>query len=165
MEDGNQTPKSKRGGARPGAGRKPAGVAPKRKKPKRKFAPLAKAAPVESSPSAPPKPQGFQPGQSGNPGGRPKGYADVRAAAREYTQDAIDRLVFWMNSDNAKASVGAAVAILNRGWGMPQQNIKTTIRDMRAMTDAELYGFLAGDEQGGGGEGASASEGDTRVTH
>lgn len=157
-------PKSKRGGARPGAGRKPKGAVPKRKKPKAKFVAPPKP-PVENNPVAPKRPPGFQPGVSGNPGGRPKGYQDVRAASREYTQDAIDRLVFWMNSDNPKASVGAAVAILNRGWGMPQQNIKTTIRDMRAMTDAELYGFLAGDEQGDRGEGAAAPPGDPRVTH
>lgn len=104
----------------------------------------------------------FQPGQSGNPGGQPKGLADVRKAARGYTQECIDTLAKWMRDDNPKASIPAAIALLNRGWGMPQQNIKTTVQDVRGMTDAELYEYLLGDsvEQGGGGEGAAETPGD-----
>jgi hypothetical protein len=148
-----------RGGARPGAGRKPKGVAPKRKPPKRKFVPseTPKPAPQSRTQSGT-----FTTGASANPGGRPKGFSDLRKAAREYTNDALDTLVMWMRSDNAKAAVSAANAILDRGWGKPQQNISATIRDMRAMTDAELYGFLAGDdEQGGRGEGTAPAPGDT----
>jgi hypothetical protein len=35
----------------------------------------------------------FKPGQSGNPGGRPKGFAEVRELAREHTVAAIGKLV------------------------------------------------------------------------
>ena|SRR5690349_7816167 len=63
----------------------------------------------------------FQPGQSGNPGGRRKD--EVSALARTHTKDAITRLVFWMASDNAKASVSACTAILDRGWGRPVQAV------------------------------------------
>jgi hypothetical protein len=35
----------------------------------------------------------FKPGQSGNPGGRPKGWAEVNALARQHTAAAIEALV------------------------------------------------------------------------
>lgn len=61
----------------------------------------------------------FVKGQSGNPSGRPKENPEVKALAREYTVEAIERLGDWMRSDNAKASVGAAIQLLNRAWGTP----------------------------------------------
>jgi hypothetical protein len=59
----------------------------------------------------------FQPGQSGNPGGRPKTDPEVKALARAYTEEAIDRLAYWMKSDDQRASVAAANALLDRAWG------------------------------------------------
>ena len=64
---------------------------------------------------------GFQKGQSGNPGGRPKEVAEVRALAREHTRMAIERLVAWAESDNPRASVAASTALLDRGWGRAAQ--------------------------------------------
>jgi len=68
----------------------------------------------------------FKPGQSGNPKGRPKESDDVKEAARAYTAEAIDRLVYWMRSDNAKASVAAITTLLNRGWGSPTQSVEVS---------------------------------------
>lgn len=65
----------------------------------------------------------FKKGQSGNPGGRPKENDEVKRLAREYTQESIERLVFWMRSDNPKASVGASISLLDRGYGKPAQMI------------------------------------------
>lgn len=65
----------------------------------------------------------FQPGQSGNPGGRPKGEAKVRSAAREHTETAIGVLVASMSDDDARVRLAAAQAILDRGWGKPAQAI------------------------------------------
>ncbi|MBN4095636.1 DUF5681 domain-containing protein [Methylobacterium sp. OT2] len=67
----------------------------------------------------------FQPGQSGNPGGRPKASARVRDAAREHTERAIEVLVSIMTSEDAAtaARVAAASAILDRGYGKPTQPI------------------------------------------
>ncbi|MFG5120863.1 DUF5681 domain-containing protein [Methylorubrum sp. POS3] len=67
----------------------------------------------------------FQPGQSGNPGGRPKASARVRDAAREYTEAAIETLVSIMRDDSAAsaARVSAASAILDRGYGKATQPI------------------------------------------
>lgn len=65
----------------------------------------------------------FKKGQSGNPGGRPKAEREVLALAREYAPAAIDRLFYWMGTDNAKASVSACNAILDRAYGKPTQPI------------------------------------------
>lgn len=73
---------------------------------------------------------GFKKGQSGNPGGRPAKTAeekDVAALARAHSPEAIERLVHWMRSDNAKASGSAAQAILNRAYGTPRQQVDAKV--------------------------------------
>ena len=65
----------------------------------------------------------FQPGQSGNPGGRPKGEAKVRAAAREHTETAIGVLVAAMADPDARVRIKAAEVLLDRGYGKPTQPI------------------------------------------
>mgnify|MGYP006921381597 CR=1 FL=1 len=142
---------SKRGGKRANSGRKPK--------------PEKQAAGKSTGEAGPPIDTRWKPGQSGNPAGLPKQYRDVRAAAKELTVEAVDRLAFWMRSDNPKASVSATVAILNRGWGMPQQNVKATVTHLRSMSDDELLGFLSGDDEGASGEGAASAPGGSQVTH
>lgn len=85
---------------------------------------MAKAA-ENSGVSATRKARGkpFAKGQSGNPGGRPKGDSELRELARTHTEEAVTRLVHWMRSDNAKASVGACAVILDRGWGKSPQSL------------------------------------------
>ena len=46
---------------------------------------------------------------------------EVREAARAHTVMCIERLAFWANSSDPKASVAAAQALLNRAYGMPSQ--------------------------------------------
>ena len=65
-----------------------------------------------STGTAPGRP--FQPGQSGNPGGRPKGIA---AIARAHTDKAVDVLVKAMDDDDARVRVAAAKEVLDRGYG------------------------------------------------
>jgi hypothetical protein len=66
----------------------------------------------------------FQPGQSGNPGGRPKASAKVRDLAREYTEQALQVLVqIATEGESEAARVAAANAILDRGYGKPSQPI------------------------------------------
>jgi HEAT repeat protein len=57
----------------------------------------------------------FKPGQSGNPGGRPKQATHVRDLARAQTERAILALIEAL--DDPKAKVAAAQALLDRGWG------------------------------------------------
>jgi hypothetical protein len=56
----------------------------------------------------------WQPGQSGNPGGRPKGLASL---CREHTPEAVDTLVRALRSDDERVAVTAASVLLDRGWG------------------------------------------------
>jgi hypothetical protein len=69
------------------------------------------------------RPGTFQPGadERRNAGGRPKAVVAVIEAAREHTTAAIERLVFWMESDHPSASPAASQALLDRGWGKPVQ--------------------------------------------
>ena len=65
----------------------------------------------------------FKPGESGNPGGRPKEAPEVKALAREHGPEAITKLASWMRSDDPRASVAAAQALLDRGFGKPAQSV------------------------------------------
>jgi hypothetical protein len=69
----------------------------------------------------------FKPGQSGNPGGRPKLPEDirhVRELARQYTADAVQTLIGVMErSSSDSARVAAANALLDRGWGKAAQPV------------------------------------------
>ena len=60
----------------------------------------------------------FVPGQSGNPGGRPKDEHRVGELARSYTLEAIETLVDLMRHGRDERVRGlAAQALLDRGWG------------------------------------------------
>jgi hypothetical protein len=60
----------------------------------------------------------FAPGQSGNPGGRPKDEHRVAVLARSYTIEAIDTLVELMCEGTDERMRGtAAQALLDRSWG------------------------------------------------
>jgi Family of unknown function (DUF5681) len=65
----------------------------------------------------------FVKGQSGNPGGRPKELVEVKELARAHTVEAIDTLVTWMKSTEARASVAASQILLDRGWGKAIQPV------------------------------------------
>ena len=66
----------------------------------------------------------FAPGQSGNPGGRPKDEYRVAELARSYTLEAIDTLVELMrNASYDRVRGTAAQALLDRGWGRARQEI------------------------------------------
>ena len=59
---------------------------------------------------------GFKKGQSGNPGGRPKGIA---SKAREHGDKALDVLAKALDDDDTKVRITAAKELLDRGYGKP----------------------------------------------
>lgn len=93
----------------------------------------------------------FKPGQSGNPGGRPKVAGEVVALARQHTQEAIDTLVSLMRNRKAPAQTRAyaCTAIIDRGYGKPSQSmdINTKRETMDQLTDAELAAIAAGTDE------------------
>ena len=66
----------------------------------------------------------FKPGQSGNPGGRPKEAAEVKALARSHSKAAVEKLVDLMRSSaDERTIIAACNSILDRGLGKPAQAI------------------------------------------
>lgn len=79
---------------------------------------------------------GFKPGQSGNPGGRPKHVTHVRELARKYTEEAIEALVdVCRSSKSDSARVAAATSLLDRGYGKPLQPVE---QEVSKLPDDEL---------------------------
>lgn len=86
----------------------------------------------------------FKKGQSGNPLGRGirskekrQVEVELKQIAKTHTQEALDRLVFWMRSDEPKASVTATTAILDRAHGKPVQQIDMDVRQKPCDISAE----------------------------
>jgi tyrosyl-tRNA synthetase len=78
----------------------------------------------------------FKPGQSGNPGGRPKltqDELDALTMAKQFAPDAIRALHEIATSKTAsdKARVTAAEAIINRVYGKPKETVESTIKHER----------------------------------
>lgn len=99
----------------------------------------------------PGKPRGkpFQPGQSGNPEGRPAVVKSLQALAREHTEAAVEALVLALSV--ASTRVPAAIALLDRGYGRPIQTANVrVVRGLSDLSDEELMAIASdptGDEE------------------
>src|SRR3954468_23426546 len=84
----------------------------------------------------------FRPGQSGNPGGRPKAERNVRDLAQQYTAETVEALVDVVRTGKPADRVQAATALLDRGWGRPStaiemtSTVKTSLVDLLTGIDA-----------------------------
>jgi len=72
----------------------------------------------------------FLPGQSGNPGGRPKVAPELRAAAQEVSIEGLKVLTSIMRDEGApqNARINAVQAIWDRGFGKPDQQHRVSGR-------------------------------------
>lgn len=84
--------------------------------------------------------------------GRCKEYPEVKAAAREHTQEAIETLVTIMKDGKqpSAARVAAANALLDRGYGRPGQHVtgETTVNWKTVAVpefDSWIEGLSSGD--------------------
>ena len=62
-------------------------------------------------------------GKRGNKGGTGRPKLEVTEIAAKYTQEAVERLAFWMRSGDASASVKAAQILIERVDGKALQKV------------------------------------------
>ena len=94
-----------------------------------------------------PRGRPFRKGQSGNPGGRPKEVAEVRALARKHGQAVIKKLAALLKSKDERVVLGAAKELLDRGYGKSAQTI-TGEGGQGGETVQLTPFFVRGDNQG-----------------
>ena len=80
----------------------------------------------------------FKKGESGNPGGRPKVIADLRALARAHAPDAIKELArLAIKAKSEAARVAAIRELLDRGYGKTVQTLAAENEDDLSNKTAE----------------------------
>jgi hypothetical protein len=65
----------------------------------------------------------FQPGQSGNPTGRPKSDPRLKELARAKTEEAFAVILDCLADPDKKIALKAAEVLLDRGWGRPALDV------------------------------------------
>lgn len=84
---------------------------------------------------------GKRPGAGRKKGSPNKATADIKAAAQEYTEDALRVLASIMTkSESDAARVAAANSILDRGYGKPKQSVDLDADVRTQITEIELIG-------------------------
>lgn len=121
----------------------------------------------ESTPQSGARDTRWKPGQSGNPGGRPKVVGEIRDLARDHTRTAFATLLTVCRNKEAPpaARVAAAAHILDRGYGKPTQHVSATVRNLNQMTDDELFAYLEGSDEADGSARIAPPSGDQGKPH
>jgi hypothetical protein len=88
----------------------------------------------------------FQKGLSGNPGGRPKTPPEVKAMFEAKGPEAFELLSKHLDHKDPRIAQAAAIAILDRAYGKPLQQIEqnTTLKKASELTNDELAAIAAG---------------------
>jgi hypothetical protein len=83
---------------------------------------------------------GFRPGQTGNPGGRPRAAREATIEARRFAVEAIHALVRTMRrASNDAVRIAAARELLDRALGKAPQNVDLSVtKQISSMTLDEL---------------------------
>jgi hypothetical protein len=71
----------------------------------------------------------FKPGQTGNPGGRTKAFAEAQRICREASPEAARRMVELIRSEDERVALMAADKVYERAWGKPKEYDPSTERD------------------------------------
>ena len=78
-------------------------------------------------------PGSWKPGQSGNPGGRPKKDPEMQAILKAACPKAAAKLVELLDCTNPRIVLSAATAIMDRIYGKPKESV-----DMNVSQDENL---------------------------
>lgn len=87
----------------------------------------------------------FEPGKSGNPGGRPKEDAETAEAkriARSHGPKALAKLAELVDHSNPQVARSAAEAILDRAYGKPTQTVESEVHQVNY--DALVQEMISG---------------------
>jgi hypothetical protein len=52
---------------------------------------------------------------------------DIKMAARALSEEAMERLAAHMRSDDERVSLAATIAVIERGWGKPEQRTDANV--------------------------------------
>lgn len=84
----------------------------------------------------------FEPGQSGNPEGRPRKSNKAAGMAREQTEKAVQVLINALADDKTENRIKAAESLLNRGWGKPQEYVELSGDDEKPIHAKLVVEFI-----------------------
>jgi uncharacterized protein (UPF0147 family) len=102
-------------------------------------------------------PYRFQPGQSGNPNGRPKKQIQVMKTAEDHIDAAIDVLVEALKDESVKNRIAAANALLDRGLGKPKQSVEVSTPN-RSLDEIATDDLIAAVQQSADRDGTTETE-------
>ncbi len=79
----------------------------------------------------------WKPGQSGNPGGRPKVAPEVREMAKQKSKEAFERICQIIADDDSRVALAACNVVLERAYGRPATERPTVSVDLPEIDNPE----------------------------